>query len=108
MIQVALVTTKVATKVPTKVPTKSTNENTHRIPHRLPLGISAFNQNEREKFDQRVRLAIGCIEASAAPVKGSDITSDEASIRTRLKSLCQEITSQHADLLELLVKFDDL
>jgi len=73
-----------------------------------PLGISSFGPSEREKFGQNLRLAVGCIEASSPLVKGKAIPSDEASIRARLKALSQEMTSQHADLLALLVRFDDL
>ncbi|ASJ74181.1 hypothetical protein [Granulosicoccus antarcticus] len=49
-----------------------------------------------------------CIEGTSEPVEGKAIPLDEASIRQRLKALSQEITSNHADLLELLVRFDDL
>jgi len=52
--------------------------------------------------------AMACIEAPPEPVKGKAIPDDEASIRQRLKSLSRDMTSQHADLLALLVRFDDL
>ncbi|MFT5895338.1 MAG: hypothetical protein ACI8VW_002212 [bacterium] len=76
--------------------------------HRSPLGIASFAQNEREQFGQKVRLAMGCMEGIAEPMKGKALPLDEASIRQRLKALSHEITSHHADLLELLVRFDDL
>ncbi|MFT5046915.1 MAG: hypothetical protein ACI8UP_003896, partial [Porticoccaceae bacterium] len=74
--------------------------------HRIPLSIASFAQNEREQFGQKVRLAMGCMEGIAEPMKGKALPLDEASIRQRLKALSQEITSHHADLLELLVRFD--
>ena len=52
---------------------------------------------------QRAPLPIG-----GSPTPTHAIPKDEPSIRHRLKALTQEITSQHADLLELLVRFDDL
>ncbi len=75
---------------------------------RYPFGMSSFGQKEREQFGQKIRLAMGCIEAPPKPIKGKAIPDDEASIRERLKALSQEMSSQHADLLELLIKFDNL
>ena len=75
---------------------------------RIPLGMGSFAQQEREQFGQNIRLAMECIEGTSEPVEGMAIPLDEASIRQRLKALSQEITSHHADLLELLVRFDDL
>jgi len=98
------------------MPCTNKTSNTDINDVRIPLDLSSFkqysahanSQNNQEQFGQRVRLAMECIEAPPILVKGNAIPSDEASIRTRLKTLSQEISSQHADLLELLVKFDDL
>ena len=75
---------------------------------RIPLGMSAFGPAEREQFGQSVRLAMACIESPPEPTKGPALPQDESAIRQRLKALSQEITSNHADLLELLVRFDDV
>ncbi len=75
---------------------------------KITLGMSSFGHKEREQFGQNVRLAMGCIQSTAKPIKGNAVPSDETTIRTRLKILSQEMSSQHADLLELLIKFDDL
>ncbi len=72
------------------------------------LGMDAFGPSERAQFGQNVRLAMACIDSPPKPSKGSALPKDESSIRHRLKALSQEITSNHADLLELLVRFDDL
>ncbi|ASJ74309.1 DUF222 domain-containing protein [Granulosicoccus antarcticus] len=76
--------------------------------HRTPLGIGSFGQQEREQFGQSIRLAMECIDATSEPAEGKAIPLDEITVRQRLKALSQEITSNHADLLELLVRFDDL
>jgi len=86
----------------------SLKPNISKVKTRYPLGMSSFGPSEREKFGQKVRLAMGCIEASSPPVKGKAIPSDETSLRARLKTLSQEMSSQHADLLAVLIKFDDL
>jgi len=69
--------------------------------------MNAFGPTEREQFGQNVRLAMACIKGAPEPTKGCALPQDETSIRERLKALSQEITSNHADLLELLVRFDD-
>jgi len=86
----------------------SNKPNFNKLETHKPLGMSSFGVQEREQFGRDVRLAMGCIEGNPELVKGNAIPSDESSIRKRLKALAQEITSQHADLLELLVRFDDL
>jgi len=48
------------------------------------------------------------MEGSAAPVQAKAMPSDETAIHHRLKVLSQDIISSHADLLELLVRFDDM
>ena len=85
--------------------TASTVERNHG---RLPLGMSSFGPEEREQFGQTVRLAMSCIEGKARPVKTKAMPDDENAICQRLKLISQERTSAHADLLELLVRFDDL
>jgi len=86
----------------------SNKPNNNKNEPRLPLGMSSFGNKERIQFGQNLRLAMACIETPSEPVKGKAIPDDGASIRQRLKTLSQEMTSQHADLLALLVKFDDL
>ena len=75
---------------------------------RIPLGMNTFGPTQREEFGQSVRIAMACIEAPPEPVKGCALPQDESAIRHRLKALSQEITSNHADLLELLVRFDNV
>ncbi len=86
----------------------STNLSHSNNQPKTPLGMSAFGPAEREQFGTNVRLAMACIEAPPQPTKGCALPQDEPSIRQRLKALSQEITSTHADLLALLVRFDDL
>ncbi len=86
----------------------SSTSNVGKPEGRIPLGIPSFAQQEREQFGQNIRLVMACIEGTSEPAEGMAIPLDEASIRQRLKALTQEITSHHADLLELLVRFDDL
>ena len=74
----------------------------------LPLGMSSFGTKDRQQFGQDIRLAMACMEGTAVPVIAKAMPSDEAAIHHRLKVLSQDITSSHADLLELLVRFDDM
>lgn len=74
----------------------------------IPLGMSSFNAKERQQFGQNIRLAMACIEGPIEPVTAKAMPSDESAIHQRLKILSQDITSSHADLLELLVRFDDM
>ena len=83
--------------------TDKTNKQT-----KIPFGMSSFGQAEREQFGRSVRLAMACIDTPGDATHCPALPPDEASIRQRLKALSQEITSHHADLLELLVRFDDL
>ncbi len=69
---------------------------------------NSFGVNDHQQFGQNLRLAMACIEGSAEPVNTKAMPTDEADIVRRLKSLTQDMTSYHADLLELLVRFDDL
>ena len=75
---------------------------------RLPLGMQAFGVDERQQFGQNIRLAMACMEGAAVPVNTRAMPSDEVAIRNRLKVLSQDITSGHADLLEFLVRYDDM
>jgi len=72
------------------------------------FGMSSFSVKDYQQFGQNVKLAMACMEGSAEPEPIKAMPLDEAAIRQRLKALSQDITSQHADLLELLVRFDDL
>jgi hypothetical protein len=104
------------------------NNNDNKSASSFQLGMSSFNAADREQFGQRVRLAMACIEGKPECSKNDECTEqtertegeehnesinrsalpqDAQSIRERLKLLSQEISSQHADLLELLVRFDD-
>ena len=90
----------------------STKPNNKQHQSNIQLGMSSFGQHTREQFGQKLRLAMACIERPPESIQGSAtstpaIPTDENSIRQRLKALTQEITSQHADLLQLLVRFDD-
>ena len=85
-------------------------------PSTFQLGMSSFNAVDRNQFGQHVRLAMACIDGKpernelneqTEDTNRSALPQDAQSIRQRLKLLSQEISSQHADLLELLVRFDD-
>jgi len=81
---------------------------------RIPLGLSTFNEKDRQQFGQRARLAMALMDGSgaAAPGTASQTTKanprDVSSISQRLKSLNKDLASNLADQLELLVRFDDL
>ncbi len=75
---------------------------------RLSPGMQACGVEERRQFGQDIRLAMACMEGTAAPVNTKSMPSDEVAIRNRLKVLSQDIASDHADLLELLVRYDDM
>ena len=66
--------------------------------------MQAFGVDERQQFGSNLRLAIACMEGAAAPVNTKAMPSDVLASRNRLKVLSQDITSGHADLLELLVR----
>jgi len=70
--------------------------------------MSSFGPIERKEFGQTVRLAMACIEGSIKPVRTKAIPDDEEAIWQRLKVISQDRTSALADMLELLVRFDDL
>ncbi len=75
---------------------------------RTAFGMSSFGPDERRQFGQNVRLAMACIEGFSEPVNAKAMPSEESAIRKRLKTLSEKITTSQADLLELLVRFDDL
>ncbi len=75
---------------------------------RTPLGMSSFGKKDQKEFGQNIRLAMACIEGKAPPEAIKAMPSDAPSIRTRLVALSQDIASSKADLLELLVRFDDV
>ena len=82
--------------------------NTNNAHSQSPFGMSSFGTKERQQFGQNVRLAMACIESPDQPTNSKAMPSDEATIQHRLKALSQDITSSHADLLELLVRYDDI
>ncbi len=86
----------------------SSRLNTLNSHSQTSFGMSSFGTTERQKFGQNVRLAMACIESPTKPTNSKAMPSDEATIHHRLKALSQEITSSHADLLELLVRYDEL
>jgi len=53
-------------------------------------------------------LAMECIEGKVVPTRIKAMPSNADDIRARLKLLSQDVNSSHADLLELLVRYDDL
>ena len=75
---------------------------------RIPLGMDSIDINEQHKFGQNIRLAMACIEGSTEPVNIKAIPSNAIDILQRLKALSKDITSSHADLIELLLRFDEL
>jgi len=99
--------------------TNHPSNNDKKSASNFQLGMSSFNAGNREQFGQRVRLAMACIDGKPEGTERNDSTEhtegincnalpqDLRSIRQRLMLLSQEISSQHADLLELLVRFDD-
>jgi hypothetical protein len=74
----------------------------------MPLGMSSFGAKEQQQLGRNLRLAMACIESSSEPVSSKAMPSNTNDIRHRLHALAQDITSHHADLLELLVRFDEL
>jgi len=95
------------------------NTNQKKSASSCQLGMNSFNAADREQFGQHVRLAMACIEGKTERTNCAEqnehtgesnqnaLPLDAQSIRQRLKLLSQELSAQHADLLELLVRFDD-
>ena len=75
---------------------------------RIPLGMSSFGEAERRQFGQSIRLAMACIEGTVEPVSKKAMPDSISDIGKRLKALAQDISSLNADLLELLVRYDEL
>ena len=75
---------------------------------RIPLGMSSFGEAERQQFGQSIRLAMACIEGKVEPVSKKAMPDSISDIGKRLKALSQDISSLNADLLELLVRYDEL
>ena len=73
------------------------------------LGMSSFNAEEQRKFGESVRLSMAFIHGRIQPdpLVGKAMPADAASISRRLKVLGKDMNSNHADLLELLVRYDD-
>ncbi|MDB4222551.1 13E12 repeat family protein [Granulosicoccus sp.] len=82
--------------------------NTNNSYSQASFGLSSFGEIERQQFGQHVRIAMACIESPVQPTNTKAMPSDEAALHHRLKILSQDITSSHADLLELLVRYDDM
>jgi len=75
--------------------------------NRAPLGMNSFSAQEQKQFGQNIRLAMACIEGTPAPSNSKAMPSDTDAIRHRLITINQDITSNQADMLELLVRFDE-
>ena len=82
--------------------------NSESASSRIRLGMSSFGIQKRNEHGQKIRLAMACIEGKEQPNRACAMPSDTAAINKRLVALSQDITSHHADLLELLVRFDEL
>ena len=63
---------------------------------------------DRENYGRNVALVMALMKDEPTSHTGPALPNDASNIRKRLQFLSQEITSSHADLLELLVRFDDL
>ncbi len=79
---------------------------------RIPFGMDSFDADAQELFGNNVRVSMSFMDGSAIPPQSDHpekAMPDEASaIALRLKQLGQDITSNTADQLELLVRFDEL
>jgi len=64
--------------------------------------------NDRENFGRNVALVMALKADESPPNTGPALPNDASTIRERLHVLSNKITSSHADLLELLVRFDEL
>ncbi len=100
---------------------QSHDDNANRAPfergngkhnERISFGLDSFDAEAQELFGNNVRLSMSFIDGSAIPAKSDypeKALPDEASaIALRLKQLGQDIASNTADQLELLVRFDEL
>ena len=82
--------------------------NANKQNQRKPLASGSFNNKEQQQFGLNIRLAMECIEGKVVPTRIKAMPSNADDIRQRLKMLSQDVNSSHADLLELLVRYDDL
>ena len=64
--------------------------------------------NDRENFGRNVALVMALKPDEYPPYKGPALPSEASTIRDRLHALSNKMTSNHADLLELLVRFNEL
>lgn len=62
---------------------------------------------DRQKYGRNVALVMALSKDKLPPGAGEALPLDTASIRQRLQALSQKMSSNHADLLEPLVRFDD-
>ncbi|MEE9321417.1 MAG: DUF222 domain-containing protein [Granulosicoccus sp.] len=83
----------------------------------LAFGVDSFNRKGQEPWGQSVRLAMACINAEPGVATGvpcstgnrpTGLPSDKTAIAQRLKQLSHDIACNHADQIELLVRFDEL
>ena len=65
------------------------------------------NGKDREKYGRDVAIVMALKKDKLPPSAVQSLPVDTESIRQRLQVLSQKMTSNHADLLELLVRFDD-
>jgi len=70
-------------------------------------GRSQGRDPEKDKYGHNVAILMALRKDEPKPNAGQALPLDASSIRERLQVLSQKITSNHADLLELLVRFDD-
>jgi len=63
---------------------------------------------DRENYGRNVALVMALKKDERPTSAGHALPRDASAIRERLQVLSQDITSSHADLLELLVRFDDV
>jgi len=77
-------------------------------PTPIPLGMSSFGKDEQQQFGRNIRLAMACIEGELPPNASKAMPSDVSSIRARLVTVSRDIASNKADLLELVVRFDEM
>lgn len=73
-----------------------------------PFGMSSFGPKDQRQFGRNILLAIACIEGKDEPENIKAMPDEEATLRQRLRTLTHVMSSSQADLLELLVRFDEL
>ena len=75
---------------------------------RPAFGMSSFTTKDQQNFGRNVRLAMACMDGKSEPISSKAMPDDEGTLRQRLRTLTKEMSSSQADLLELLVRFDEL